>query len=82
MRLREILKEKKMSGSELARRIGVEPAYINMAASGKANLSVKKCKELADALDIPLASLFEGYTDPTVTVCPHCGKPIHLVGED
>lgn len=79
MRLREILKEKKISGSELARRMGVEPAYINMAAAGKVNLSVKKCVELAKILDVPLASLFEGYVDPNVTYCPHCGKPIKLI---
>lgn len=79
MRLREILKEKGVSGAELARRLNVSPAYVNFACSGKVNLSVKKCEEVAAALDIPVAALFEGYNDPEITFCPHCGKPIKLV---
>lgn len=76
MRLKEIAKEKKVSGSELARRMGVSPAYINQAMQGKVNLSVAKCEEFAKALDVPMASLFDGWQDPEVTLCPHCGKPI------
>ena len=53
MRLKEILKERGISGSELARRLNVSPAYINFACSGKVNLSVKKCEEVAEALGIP-----------------------------
>ena len=71
MRLREILKEKGVSGAELARRLNVSPAYVN--------LSVKKCEEVARALDIPVAALFEGYNDPEVAYCPHCGKPIKII---
>lgn len=79
MRLKEILKEQGISGAELARRLGVTPAYINMALQGKVNLSVKKCEEVAKALDVPTAALFEGYMGPDETLCPHCGKRIRII---
>ena len=79
MRLKEIAKAKGVSGSELARRMGVSPAYINQAMQGKVNLSVAKCEEFARALGVPVASLFDGWHDPEVTICPHCGQPIKLV---
>lgn len=76
MRLKKILMEKHMSGSALARELGVTSSYINAVISGKANLSVKKCEEIAKLLDVPVASLFEGYNERGVMYCPHCGKPI------
>ena len=78
MRLKEILIEKGISGSELARRLGVTSSYINQACKGTVNLSVKKCEDIAAELGVPVASLFDGYIDPSVTFCPHCGKPIKL----
>lgn len=79
MRLKELLKEKNISGSELARRLNVTPQYVNNAVLGKVNLSVKKCEEVAKALDVPMAALFDGYKSPNIVICPHCGKPIKLI---
>ena len=81
MRLKEIMIEKHVSGAKLARDLGVSAAYINAAVSGKTNLSVKKCEEIAKVLDVPVAALFEGYTKPGTLYCPHCGKPFRLVGD-
>lgn len=77
-RLKQILKEKHISGSELARRMGVAPQYIHGAIRGDVSLSVKKCREVADILGIPLAALFDGYGEPDTIICPHCGERIHL----
>lgn len=77
-RLKVLMKEKHISGVKLAKELGVSPAYINMVASGKTELSVKKCAELAKILGVPLAALFDGYTTPGTLLCPHCGQPIHL----
>lgn len=78
MRLKEIMIEKHISGVKLAKALSVSPAYINMVASGKTNLSVKKCEEIAKILDVPVAALFDGYLKPGSVYCPHCGKPIRL----
>lgn len=79
MRLKEVLTELGISGSELARRLGVTPAYINLACSGKVNLSIRKCEEVARALNIPTAMLFEGYVGGDMMYCPYCGAPIKIV---
>lgn len=79
MRLKQLLKERKMTGSELARRMGVTPQYIHGAIREDFTLSVKKCKEIADILGVPLAALFEGYGDPDTFVCPHCGERIRFI---
>lgn len=78
MRLKELLKEKHMSGTELAKQLGVSSSYINAVALGKTNVSIKKCEEIAKILDIPMAALFDGYCKPGFTYCPYCGKPIGL----
>ena len=77
MRLKEILSEQGVSVAELAAKIGVTPSYIYFACSDKSNLSVKQCERIAEALGIPLASLFEGYE----TRCPVCGAKIRLVAD-
>ena len=81
-RLREILIEKKMTGTELAERLGVTPSYINMVASGAAGMSVDKCEEIANALGVPLAAMFDGYVTPDTLLCPHCGKRIKIVPDE
>lgn len=78
LRLKEILKEKGLTGSELARQLGVSPQYIHGAMREDFALSVKKCQEIADFLGVPLASLFEGYEDGRFIVCPHCGEKIYI----
>lgn len=78
LRLKEILKEKGFTGSELARRLGVTPQYIHGAIREDFALSIKKCKEIAEVLGVPLASLFEGYEDSPYVTCPHCGERIKL----
>ena len=78
MRLKEILKDQKMTGSELARRIGVKPQYIHGLIRGDNGVSVKKLLEIAEALNVPPAALFEGYEDNRFIYCPHCGKKIRV----
>ena len=78
LRLKEILKEKGMTGSELARQLGVTPQYVHGAIREDFALSVKKCQEIADLLCVPLASLFEGYEEGRYFICPHCGERINF----
>ena len=78
MRLKELLIEKHINGSELARRLGVTPSYVNAVVAGRTNLSVKRCEDIAKILNVPLAALFEGYLKPGYVLCPHCGKPVAL----
>ena len=76
MRLKELLEQTHTSGAELARKVHVTPVFISRIVNGKATPTIKKCQEIADALGVPIAALFEGYGE--VTVCPHCGGIIHI----
>ena len=75
MRIREIIKEKGLSTEELAAKLGVSVSSINQSISG--NPTVDTLTRIADALDVPIAELFEKPIGPTLT-CPHCGKPINI----
>ena len=77
-RLKEIMKEKHISGTKLAMALGVTPSYVNSAVRGRTELSIKQCEKIANILDVPLAALFDGYVKPDCLYCPHCGKPIRL----
>ena len=79
IRLKEILEQKRITGSELARRLNVTPSYVNQACKGTVNLSLKKCEEIANALGVPMAALFDESAETDVVRCPHCGMPIRLI---
>lgn len=81
-RLREILIEKKMTGKELAEKMGVSAQYINMVAGGTHGMSVDRCAKIAEVLGVPLAAMFDGYDSPDTLRCPHCGKKIKVVPDE
>ena len=79
-RLKEVLIEKRVSLSDLARMIGTSAQYVSNLVSGRANASTPRMKQIADALNVTLASLYDGWEEPYIT-CPHCGRKIRVVKE-
>lgn len=79
-RLKEVLMERRISASELGRKIGTSAQYVSNVANGRVNVSTPKMKQIADALGVPLASLYDGWDEPHI-ICPHCGKKIKVVKE-
>lgn len=75
MRIREVLKEKGLRASELAKKIGMSESGLNQHING--NPSVKTLEKIADALSVSITELFEKRPEPTLK-CPHCGKEIHI----
>lgn len=75
MRIREVLKEKGLRASELAKKIGMSESGLNQHING--NPSVKTLEKIADALGVSITELFEKRPEPTLK-CPHCGKEIHI----
>lgn len=47
----------KLSGREIARRLGLTPVYVNRRLSGEIEFSETDIRRFADVLDIPAASL-------------------------
>lgn len=72
LRLKEILKEKKISEQDLANKLGVTRQYVNAIAKERSSCSLDTLARIADTLDVPIVSLFDGYQEPT--------KPQKLIG--
>lgn len=72
LRLNEILKEKKMSEQELATKLGVSRQYVNAIVKERSSCSLETLAKIANSLDVPVVSLFDGYQEPL--------KPQKLIG--
>jgi len=80
MRIKEILKEKGITLSQLADTMGVSRQALSRQVAGK--LLVEKKEEIATALNVPMWQLFasseEVQKENNNIVCPHCGNPIKV----
>lgn len=80
MRIKEILKEKGITLSQLAGTMGVSRQALSRQVAGK--LLVEKAEEIANALNVPMWQLFasseEVQKGNNNIVCPHCGNPIKV----
>lgn len=80
MRIKEILKEKGITLSQLADTMGVSRQALSRQVAGK--LLVEKAEEIATALNVPMWQLFASPEDVQKEnnniVCPHCGNPIKV----
>lgn len=58
LRLKEILREKKISGKEIAVSLGVSENTISFIATGKTQPRLELLKQIADYLDVDIRDLF------------------------
>jgi transcriptional regulator with XRE-family HTH domain len=62
--LARLLRDKGLSQSELARRAGVSPTYLNQVLSGKnASPKLAHLEKMADVLGVTVSKLFAGPED-------------------
>lgn len=75
------MKEKGITGRELASRLNSTPQYISNVVSGRQNMSLESLENVASILGVELWELFKApesvLPSPALT-CPHCGKPIEI----
>lgn len=71
-RIKEVLKEKKITSAQLAEKLNVTPPAVSSILNGSPNLDT--ISKIALILDCTVTELIE---KPHVC-CPHCGKPIHF----
>lgn len=79
MRIKELLKEKRLTQQELAGKMNVSLSAVKQMVSA-GSLTTATLEKIAVALDVPMWQLFaspeevarqtKGYT------CPYCGQPI------
>ena len=73
-----ILKSKRLTKKEVARRMGLTRESVHRILSG--NPTLENINKLAAALEVPVSELFEPPAIDVLT-CPHCGGKIKVVKE-
>lgn len=76
-RVKELCRGKNMTLADIAEKIGVSASSLSQIMKGNPTLS--KLQDIASALDVSVAELFEPQDEAQlVGRCPHCGKPIKI----
>jgi transcriptional regulator with XRE-family HTH domain len=70
-----ILKEKGLSKTDIAKRIGLSRESLYRILSG--NPTLDNLNKLANALDVPIGDLFD-HPQTDIINCPHCGGKIKV----
>ncbi|MDE7465296.1 MAG: helix-turn-helix domain-containing protein [Muribaculaceae bacterium] len=77
MRIKELLKQKGITAKELAAKLNLSEGALSQSLNG--NPTVERLTQIASALGVSVAELFEApAADTAVITCPHCGKSITL----
>ena len=83
LRIDKIMKLQDISTQELASRMQVTPQYVSEVVNGRKNITLVGLNKFANALQVPLAALLEGYRDQdiinkTIFNCPYRGNLITI----
>lgn len=75
LRIKNIIDARGKTVKTLAESIDITPSELNGIIDGSIDARVDTLEKIADALDVPVASLFTDYVSErnSVTICPHCG---------
>jgi transcriptional regulator with XRE-family HTH domain len=80
LRIKEVIKEKGMTITELADKMGINRVNLSNMVNG--NPTVETLNKIADALEVSVTELFEQSKTGTASLsCPHCGKSINIKAE-
>lgn len=79
LRIKDVLKEKKMTVVSLAGIIGITQPNMSNIVNGKSTPSLETLEKIALALEVPVTELFEQPKKESLSLtCPHCGKDINI----
>lgn len=77
LRIKEVIKEKGMTITELADKMGIN--RVNLSSMVNGNPTVETLNKIADAIGCPVTELFEQPKKNSLSItCPHCGKEIDI----
>lgn len=83
MRIKELLKEKRLTQQELADMVGVSYQSIKQTLNAP-SVTTSTLEKIATALNVPMWQLFASpeevspKKDSLSLTCPHCGKEINI----
>lgn len=78
LRVTELMKMRGMTQTQLAEKMGITRVGLAKAITGNTTLSTMR--KLADALDVPITSLFKD--GEPIYPCPKCGAKLKLIEID
>ena len=77
LRIKEVIKERGMTITELADKMGINRVNLSNMVNG--NPTVETLNKIADAIGCPVTELLEQPNkDSSSLTCPHCGKEINI----
>ena len=77
LRIKEVIKEKGMTITELADKMGINRVNLSNMVNG--NPTVETLNKIADAIGCTVTELFEQPKKDALTLtCPNCGKDINI----
>lgn len=79
LRIKEVLKERKITVVSLAGSVGMAQPSMSNIVNGKTMPSLETLEKIANAIGCPVTELFEQPKTGTASLtCPHCGKNINI----
>ena len=75
LRIKEVIKEKGMTITELADKMGINRVNLSNMING--NPTVETLTKIASALNVPVTELFDAPKEGVIH-CPKCGTEIKL----
>lgn len=76
LRIKELMKDRGISGLMLAERVGISNVALSTIATGKMNPSLDTLERIAKALDVEMSDLFA--PEKNRFRCPRCGALLEL----
>lgn len=78
MRIKELLQIKGITQKEFAEMLGMTPTGLNLAIGEEGNPPLKRLKQMAELLGVPVSELFEDSSLTENITCPCCGAKFPL----
>ena len=75
-RIKELLKEKGITISNLAEQIGTTQTSLSRALGDNGNPTYETLNKIANVLHVEMSELFK--SNGLSITCPHCGKNINI----
>ena len=87
LRIDRIMKERNITTLQLAEMMKVTPQYISEVVNERKNITISVLANFAKALQVPMASLVDGYYEKDQLGfysfnCPYCGHVISIEKSD
>ena len=87
LRIDKIMKEHNINTLQLAEIMNVSPQYVGEVVNERKNITITVLAKFAKALQVPMASLVEGYHEKEQLGfysfnCPYCGNVISIEKSD